>query len=131
MRPKNVVSTKLALYSHDLSSVLVMRYPIRKLNGIPGGHVEVKEHPDDAIKRELMEELSLTVDNMKRVDFFLREVTKGPIILAYAAVAPADIVITPSHPKFEYAEWVSKEELVNTAMSPEYIRFVLENWPNQ
>lgn len=129
MRPKNVVSTKIALYSHDLSSVLVMRYPIRGLNGIPGGHVEPKENPDEAIKRELMEELTLSIDNLKRADFFLREGDHGPIILAYTAIAPANINIIPTHPKFEYAEWIAKETVDSVVMSAEYKRFIRENWP--
>ncbi len=129
--PKIEVSTKLALYSHDLGSVLVMRYPSRGRIGLPGGHVELRESPDDAIKRELVEELSLVVDEMERKDFFLREGRKGPIILAYTAVAYEGIEITPTNPRFEYAEWVVKDEVANIAMSPEYIRFVLENWPNK
>ena len=127
--PKLEVSTKLALYSHDLKSVLIMRYPIRGLNGLPGGHVEFKEAPDDALKRELIEELSLVVDNMKRTDFFLREGDRGSIILAYTAIAPADVDIKPTHAKFEYGDWVSKDELQDIVMSSEYKRFVLENWP--
>ncbi len=130
MRPKNIVSTKLALYSHDLKSVLIMRYPIRGLSGLPGGHVEPKENPDIAINRELLEELTMTVENLNRKDFFLREGDNGPIILAYTAIAPADIVMIPTHPKFEYAEWVPKDELKNVVMSAEYTRFVLQNWPN-
>jgi len=131
MRPRNVVSTKIALYSHDLSSVLVMRYPIRGLNGLPGGHVELNENPDETIRRELIEELSLSVPEMKRADFFLREGDHGPIILAFTAIATENIDIKPTHPKFEYAEWVAKADIESIVMSPEYIRFVLENWPNQ
>jgi 8-oxo-dGTP pyrophosphatase MutT (NUDIX family) len=130
IRPKNVVSTKLALYSHDLSSVLVMRYPIRGLNGLPGGHVEVRENPDETIRRELVEELSLSVTELKRADFFLREGDRGPIILAYTAIAPENISIKPTNPKFEYAKWVTKDDIGAVVMSPEYTRFVLENWPN-
>ncbi len=130
MRPSNIVSTKLALYSNDLQSVLVMHYPARATHGLPGGHVESKEHPDDAIRRELMEELTLSVDGLKRTDFFLRGVDRGPIILAYTAIAPADVSIVPTDPDFEYAQWISKDELAHTSMSPEYVRFVLQNWPS-
>lgn len=121
------VSTKIAIYSNDLSSVLVMRYPRRGSTGLPGGHIDKNEMPDDTLKRELQEELSLSIDSMKRVDFFYAK----RIVLAYIAIAPADIVITPTNPKFEYSEWVTKDELKNTNMHLEYIRFTLENWPNQ
>ena len=131
MRPKNVVSTKVALYSHDLASVLVMHYPIRNIHGLPGGHVEPQEHPDAAVRRELLEELTLSVDNLQRKDFFLRGGDKGPIILGYTAIAPEEVSIVPTEPSFEYAQWVPKEELGNIVMTPEYHRFIIENWPNQ
>lgn len=129
LRPKNEVSTKIALYSTDLSSVLIMHYPIRGISGLPGGHVESKESPDATIRRELMEELTVTLETIERSDFFLREGSKGPIILAFKAIAPVDLVIKPTNPKFEYAEWVKKDEVKNVRMSAEYIRFALENWP--
>lgn len=129
--PKHEVSTKIALYSSDLTSVLIMHYPVRGLNGLPGGHVERKENPDVAIRRELMEELTLKIDDMKHADFFLREGNRGPIILAYTATAPTDVFIKPTRPEFEYAQWVAKDDVKDVAMSTEYIRFALENWPKQ
>jgi len=131
MRPKHVVSTKLALYSHDHASVLLMHYPVRGHFGLPGGHVEPKEDPNETIKRELLEELTLSVDNLKRADFFLRSGDSGPIILAFTAVATKDVGIEPTDPKFEYGVWTTKDQLHGTDMSVEYKRFVLENWPNQ
>lgn len=130
VRPKHIVSTKLALYSHDLVSVLLMHYPIRGQYGLPGGHVEPKENPNETIKRELLEELTLSVDNLKRGDFFLRGGDHGPIILGFTGIAPIDVVIKPTDPKFEYGVWTTKDEVPATDMSLEYKRFVLENWPN-
>jgi len=131
MRPKNRVSTKLALYSNDLTSVLLMHYPVRGINGLPGGHVEVKENPDDTIKRELFEELTLTVDTMKRADFFITTGKKGRIILAYTAIAPVEVSIKATRPHFEFGKWATKDEVTEIEMSAEYKRFVLENWPKQ
>lgn len=131
LRPKHIVSTKLALYSHDLESVLAMHYPVRGHYGLPGGHVEPKENPNETIKRELLEELTLTVDNIKRTDFFMRGGNKNSIILAFSAVAPADVEIVPANPEFEYGVWLTKAEIADVDMSQEYKRFVLENWPNQ
>lgn len=122
---KHYVSAKLALFSSDLQSVLVMRYPQRNISGLPGGHVDRNETPDEAIARELMEELSVTVENMKRVDFFY----SNRIILAYTAIAPRGIIITPTDPSYEFAEWVTRDELETTNMATEYIRFILQNWP--
>jgi 8-oxo-dGTP pyrophosphatase MutT (NUDIX family) len=131
MRPKHVVSTKLALYSHDLASVLLMHYPVRGHYGLPGGHVEPREDPNETIRRELLEELTLSVDTLKRTDFFLREGSHGPIILAFTAVASPSVSIKPTNARFEYGVWREKNDIPEVDMSPEYKRFVLENWPKQ
>ena len=129
IRPKNVVSTKIALYSDDLTSVLVMYYPVRNIRGLPGGHVEPKENPDEAVRRELFEELTLTVGDIKRADFFLRHGTHGAIILGYTAIVPRDIEIIATDPGFEYAEWKTKAQIETSIVTAEYTRFILENWP--
>lgn len=132
MHTRLYVSSKIALYSNDLERVLIMRYPKTGRNGLPGGHVEKEEKPDDTLRRELIEELDLRVDDLKRTDFFLREGEYGPIILAYVAIAPADVAVNPTVPSKEFGEWVAKdaiEPMLN--MSAEYKRFILENWPNK
>lgn len=129
LQAKHHVSTKLALYSHDLKSVLIMRYPARGVNGLPGGHVDADETPDETMKRELMEELTVSVENMKRVDFFLHKGNRGRIILGYTAIAPANLAMVPTDPGYEYGEWISREDFENVTMVPEYRRFILENWP--
>jgi 8-oxo-dGTP pyrophosphatase MutT (NUDIX family) len=108
-----------------------MHYPVRDHYGLPGGHVESKEDPRQTIKREIFEELTLSVDTLKRTDFFLRGGDHGPIILAFTAVASVDVAIKPTDPKFEYGVWTTKDEVPHRDMSREYKRFVLENWPNQ
>ena len=52
------VSCKAALYNTDRSKVLLAQYEPNRF-GLPGGHVEVGETPDQAIQRELQEELEL------------------------------------------------------------------------
>lgn len=128
---KHYVSTKIALYSHDLNSLLIMHYPTRDIYGLPGGHVDADELPDEAIKRELMEELTATVENIKRADFFFLNGRSKKIILGYTAIAPETISITPTDPSFEYAQWATKEQLAEIDLAAEYKRFALENWPNQ
>jgi len=106
-----------------------MHYPVRDHYGLPGGHVEPKENPNETIKRELYEELTLKLDTVKRADFFLRGGDHGPIILAFTSIAPVDVHIEPTNPKFEYGIWIAKDDVANINMSQEYIRFTLENWP--
>lgn len=131
MYTKFLISTKLALYNQDATKVLIMHYPPRGFNGLPGGHLEKNETPEQALRRELIEELSLEIGEVERCDFFLRSsAPKEPIILAFTARAKGDEVITPTDPANEYGEWVAKEDVQAIPnMTPEYIRFILENWP--
>lgn len=122
------VSTKAAIYSADLKTVLIMRYPRR--SGLPGGHLEVGETPDQAINREIMEELGIEVDNLKRTDFFLRNDKPGTsVILAYVGIAHDKIELRPSHPKYEFGEWVTCDEISEIDMNEGYKQLILENWP--
>ena len=128
---KHSVSTKVALYSHDKQKVLVMRYVKSGLTGLPGGHVDKGEHPDDTLRRELVEELSLSLDTITRKDFFIRDRDGRAIILAYTAIAPENVSIQPTLPKKEIGEWVGKEDIAAMPnMVEAYKRFILENWPD-
>lgn len=132
MHARHKVSTKIAIYNHDGQSVLVMHYPRRGVNGLPGGHVERGEQPDFALRRELKEELNMEIGDIRRADFFLREGATGSVILAYTATAPEGLVIQPSKPRDETAEWMHRDQIAGIPrISSEYKRFVLENWPTK
>lgn len=124
------VSAKVALYSHDYSQVLVMVYAGGVAEGLPGGHLENHESPDQAIAREFMEELGVEIPPVERKNFFRRETTEGPVILGYAGIAPAEFEMKPTHPEHEIAEWRTRAEVESSKMADEYKAFVIENWPN-
>ncbi|MFZ1250189.1 MAG: NUDIX domain-containing protein [Candidatus Microsaccharimonas sp.] len=127
------VSVKIALYSQDNGSVLVMCYPKRDPGqlsyGLPGGHIDGYEKPDDALRRELQEELSLIVEEPERRDFF-RKYNNGDLVLAYTAKATDQMVITPTNPHKEYAIWVSRLEVETLpGLGKVYKEFILRKWP--
>jgi 8-oxo-dGTP pyrophosphatase MutT (NUDIX family) len=129
MNHKHYVSAKAALYSADRQKVLIMKYSHGQY-GLPGGHLDAREHPDTAIARELMEELSIDVGPLKRVDFFLRSDPGSSVILAYAGTVSDDLVLAPTHPDHEFGVWMSSAELQQVPnIAPPYKKFVLENWP--
>ena len=131
MHVRHTVSVKAALYSADGQKALVMHYPKVSRYGLPGGHLERNELPDEALPRELKEELGIdSITQMRHVDFFLRGDRGTSVILAYTAVVPADTTITPSRPKKEYGVWVTKDELRTIdGLSEAYAQHVLNNWP--
>lgn len=127
-RPTHEVSTKVALYSYDKQRVLVMRYAT-VADGLPGGHLEPTETPDQTIAREFAEELGAVLPPVVRKDFFRRETEKGTVILGYVGIAPQDFTMTPPRPDFEKGVWMTREELEATGIATEYRKFVLANWP--
>jgi ADP-ribose pyrophosphatase YjhB (NUDIX family) len=128
---EHAVSIKIALYSHDGERVLIMVYPSRDgLHGLPGGHLEANEMPDQALIRELDEELGISIVQFEKKSFFLRYGTEGSVILAYSAVAPEGLILRPTRPEKEYAIWMTATELDDIEnISAEYKTFVADNWP--
>lgn len=71
MRKTFEVSTKAAIFNRSLDQVLVIdlsqikRYGKNK-HGLPGGHMEENEKPDQTIAREIKEECGINAINLKR-----------------------------------------------------------------
>jgi 8-oxo-dGTP pyrophosphatase MutT (NUDIX family) len=123
------VSTKVALYTPDYSHVMVTHtFPNteKEWYGLPGGHVDEGEMPDETILREVKEELGITVSGLKHADFFVHK--NGKIVLAYTGTLPFDTEMSPSDPAREIGVWLTKEEYENISTDPSYKKFVLENW---
>lgn len=128
---KHEVSTKAIIYAHDKKKVLVMQYFSRRaVFGLPGGHIDKAETPDDCIARELQEELGVKIRGLKRTDFFTRDINNPSIVLIYSAIAPKSLKLRPTHPQKEIGIWVTKEELMNLNISSHYRQSVLDNWPS-
>lgn len=82
--------------------------------GMPGGHLETGETPDDAVRRELAEELGLTEQiPLRRCDFFWHG--EGKIVLAYCGT------LNPEHIDLSFdggegkMAWVAIDDIKNGA----------------
>lgn len=122
------VSTKAAIYSEDGLRVIIMDlidHDGKASVGLPGGHVEHGETPDEAMVRELEEELSIKVNNLTRVDFFVHPL--GKLILAYTARASDTQEIKPESDWCK-GRWVTRAEFeqLDTGV---YQDFTLAHWP--
>jgi len=124
---KHYVTTKAAIYSEDDSGVLVI--DTRSYNnsyGLPGGHVDMDEAPDQTIEREINEELGIIVSNLERRDFFLHG--NGKVVLAYIAKAPIEVSIAPLNTDEGIGVWKTKEQFEKIDIDEGYKKFVLDNW---
>jgi 8-oxo-dGTP pyrophosphatase MutT (NUDIX family) len=122
------ISAKVAIYSDDHEAVLVMQYP--HAHGLPGGHIEKGELPEEALRRELMEELGIGIGAVQRQDFFFRNEKRRSLIVAFVSIASKELTLLPPRPDREKGIWLTKAELAELpTISPAYKEFTLANWP--
>ncbi|HZJ34811.1 MAG TPA: NUDIX hydrolase [Candidatus Angelobacter sp.] len=123
------VSTKAAIFDSTHEHILVIHMDHLNNWGLPGGHIEDNEAPDDAISRELIEECGLNPDSMQRKDFFMH--SGGKIILAYVGEVN-DMSLKSQQNNLEgIPKWLSLSKFQSIQIEPNYRNFVLENWPKK
>lgn len=119
------VSVKVAVYSNDKSRVLVLKYDHGRF-GLPGGHLEADETPDEALVREFREELGADLPPAKRTDFFM----VGRLVLGFVTIAPIDMPMDPPDPDKEHGVWMTRSEFDKIYdIAEAYRKLVVQNWP--
>ena len=119
------VTAKAALFNKDISKVLVIDIGLYGW-GLPGGHVDEDETPDEAMARELYEECGVSSDDLRHADFFMH--SEGKLVLAYEGTTRDEIVKSPQKNREGIPKWLTKDEFVEIDIEPGYKKLVLEAW---
>lgn len=121
------VSVKAVLLNSDKSKALLIHMDRRDAWGLPGGHVDDGETPDEAIVREIYEECGVKSDDLTHADFFMH--SEGKLILAYVGTVRADELKSPQHNLEGIPKWLTKDEFDAIGdIEAVYRKVVNENW---
>lgn len=116
------VSCKCALYSQDGGKVLLADYGTEGY-GLPGGHMDAGETPDETMLRELHEELGLEGVELKRTDFWVHN--NGKIILGYTGELDSSHPLRIQAEELRDCAWTSIDDIESGKVSvPSYSEFI-------
>ncbi len=99
-----------ALIFNDAGEVLLFKHRFRAGSGwgIPGGFLEAGEQPEEAVRRELREEVGLEV---RQVEIFASRTFKRPRQVEILFRCRANAEVKPLTIEVERAEWFSTRSL--------------------
>jgi mutator protein MutT len=99
-----------AVIFNDEGQVLLLKHSFRSGSGwgIPGGFLEAGEHPEQALRRELHEEIGLEV---RQVEIFTARSFKRPQQVEILFRCRASGAVKPRTIEIEQAQWFSVNSL--------------------
>lgn len=93
---------------------------------IPGGRIDASERLEDALKRELLEEIGVTLDQPVQLiaaqDIVIEDVELHVVRLTYTTDLSEDVVLGDEH---QDLKWATLQESISLNVDP-YLRAVLE-----
>lgn len=126
----HVVTSVVAVIVNDKSQILLTRRnvpPFKNMWVMPGGKIDLGESINNALRREVMEEVGLDVEVDNLIDVF-EHLTPGDdnyhFVILYYRCHPLSCDISHNHSEVAEARWVTPEELANYEL-PDGTRFIL------
>lgn len=99
--------------------------------GLPGGHVEYDEQPDEAIAREIYEELGVKDVLELQQRAFWKDLKSDRIILGYTGRLDETVGIVVDGKEVIGTMWVSIEDIKSDSISiPTFRDFLLDIFEN-
>jgi 8-oxo-dGTP pyrophosphatase MutT (NUDIX family) len=121
------VTCKVALHDKPRHLILLVEYANHDL-GLPGGHLELNENPEGALKRELLEELNINYDQpLVRKDFWLSD-SGDKIILGFVGTMDSSKLIKFDKKEIYGIRWVAINDIKNGKVSTRaFDKFIINN----
>lgn len=125
-RTTHRVTCKIALFNPNRSKVLLAEYG-RGSFGLIGGHLEQNEKPEDAVLREIKEEIGIDyLGKLDKADFFMHH--NGKIILGFVGELSESEDIHAEEREFSRVFWSNIEDIRSGKQRVEsYEEFILNN----
>ena len=107
--PKFTVTAGALIFNHE-GELLLLKHSFRRGTGwgLPGGFLEVGEQPDEAVRRELREEIGLEIRDPR---IFATRSFKKPRQIEIMFLARADGEVQPRSAEIERAAWFALDSL--------------------
>jgi 8-oxo-dGTP pyrophosphatase MutT (NUDIX family) len=120
------VTCKIALYNPNKSKVLIAEYGPGSF-GLIGGHLEQNEKPEDAVLREIKEEIGIDYrGKLEKADFFMHH--NGKIILGFVGELSESEDINMEEREFSRVFWANIDDIRSGKQPVEsYEEFILNN----
>ena len=129
--PNKHLVSYFIVFDEVAQKVLLVDHKKAQLWLPPGGHVELNEHPQEAVKRECREELSLKADFWRNEPLFLTTaVTVGltvghtDVSFWYVIRGDSSLEYTFDKDEFEAIKWFSFDQIPYERTDPHMLRFI-------
>ena len=118
------IATKAIIKNKDNKFLVILKSDIEEINpneiDLPGGRLKFGEDFEDGLKREIMEELGITIEIMRlsRVWTLIKNDLHLVGLTFLANYVSGDIKLSQEHINFQ---WISKKDILNGEY-PEWIK---------